>query len=65
MINIKKPNKLNLFIFFIILTLFIISSNIAWLNPDPRGAIKVLEFPFFLAYLAKKILKHQLTFLFA
>ena len=57
MINIKKPNKLNSFIFFIILTLFVISSNIAWINPDPRGAIKVLEFPFMWQYDVDAILE--------
>lgn len=45
------------FLLSIIIIIFIFSANIAWINPDSRGAIKVLSIPLFWQYDVDTILE--------
>jgi hypothetical protein len=51
----EKKNLLLSFILIIII--FLLSSNIAWINPDTRGAIKVISIPLFWQYDVDSILE--------
>ena len=54
----SKSEKKNLiFSISIIIVIFILSANLAWINPDTRGAIKVLDIPLFWQYDADSILE--------
>ena len=56
--HISKSEKSSLiFSIGIILIIFILSANLAWINPDSRGAIKVLSVPLFWQYDVDAILE--------
>ena len=51
----EKKNLI--FLISIIIVIFILSANLAWINPDSRGAIKVLSIPLFWQYDVDSILE--------
>jgi hypothetical protein len=53
----KSEKGTLIFSIIIIIVIFILSANLAWINPDTRGAIKVLNFPLFWQYDADSILE--------
>ena len=56
--NFTESEKNNLiFSLGIIIIIFFLSANLAWINPDTRGAIKVLDIPLFWQYDVDSILE--------
>ena len=53
----KSEKNSLIFSIVIILIIFILSANLAWINPDTRGAIKVLSVPLFWQYDVDAILE--------